>query len=83
MLCFKREKNNGEIEFIPFYEGCAYLHCSCCGKFIPIFDLSEYLADFGAGDDRTFYYDTCEDCLDKKDRLYKDYTEKCMDENSK
>lgn len=63
MLYFKSEKYNGELEFIPFYLGCTYKHCSIFNKMIPIFDLSEYLAESAVGDDMNFYYSKCEDCF--------------------
>lgn len=66
MMYFRHEKDNGLIEFIPFYDGCAYIHCIHCGRFIPIFDLTEFLADSGGGDDIAFYSDICDACLEEQ-----------------
>lgn len=80
MLYFKRVKNNGELEFLPFYLGCTYLHCSVCDKMIPIFDLSEYLSELAAGDDMNFFYSKCEECLDEECEREEEYMENHREE---
>ena len=83
MMYFKHEKDNGTVEFLPFYEGCAYMHCTHCGRFLPIYDLTEFLADSACGDDVAFYSDVCEECIGEEDLIYEESIQKFRKENCK
>lgn len=82
-MYFRREKDDGSIEFLPFYDGCVYMHCTHCGRYLPIFNLTDFLADSGAGDDVTFYSDMCEECIGEEDLRYEEYMKKYHEDSRK